>query len=91
MPLAVLLELLLELLELLLAEVVAAGVPVELAPLLDEVVATAVPVVAAPWPWLLLELWPVVGIFAEIPAGKITRCPGTSGKLLFMLKKSRRF
>ncbi len=71
------------------AAIVAAGVPVELVLLLDDELPELVLVALAPW--LLLELPPVVGIFALKPAGNTTRCPGMSGKLAFALKKSRRF
>lgn len=105
LPLAFVLELLLELLAELVAtgvpvefalllvlpaELVAAGVPVELELLLDDELPVLVLVALAPWPWLL-ELCPVVGILTLNPAGKTTRCPGTRGKLEFALKKSRKF
>lgn len=79
------------LVELLLAEVVAAGVPVEDAPLLDDVVVAAVAEPVVPWPWVLPVPCPVIGMVAEIPAGITTRCPGTSGRLVFIPRKSRKF
>lgn len=83
------------------AAVVAAGVSVALAvvpelPLVEPLVLPEVEPLVVPLEFdpLALEpvllLPPVVGIFAAIPAGKVTVCPATRGRLEFKLKKERR-